>query len=114
MVGKGSRHGGRLGRTASSRSGREARMISAEIVDGTDQIHPRVQRGGAPRQGPAPAGECGQTLAEGSIESFNVGSVNHALALRALNKLFDLRRWAGQNPVFDTGHPPRQVMLDDL
>src|SRR5262249_62144518 len=90
-------------------------MVGGEVVDGTDQIHPRVQRGGAPGQGPAPAGESRQALTEGGIESFNVSGVDHArAALRAAAELFDLRGRASENAALNTDHMPLNIVLDDL
>src|SRR5882724_2639741 len=90
-------------------------MISAEVVDGADQIHPVVQGDGAASQGPAPAGEGRQALAEGSIKPFNVGGVDHAgAALRAAPELLDLSRPASENTALDTHDAAVGVMLDDL
>src|SRR4029453_15557579 len=103
VSGDGSRHGGRLGRQDSGHGTREARMIGAEVVDRTDQIPPRLQRGGASGQGPAPASKRGQALAEGGVESFNGGGVDYALApLRAAAPLFDLSCGAGHNAPLGT------------
>src|SRR4029453_11251060 len=90
-------------------------MRGAEIVDGTNQIHPDVPRGGAPGQGPAPASQRHQALAEGGIEPFNVGSIEHArAALRAAAELFDLRGGAGDDTTLNTDHAPLDRVLDDL
>src|SRR5262249_2593523 len=51
----------------------EARMRRAEVVDSADQIHSHLPRGGAPGQGPAPAGQGRQTRAQGGREPCNVG-----------------------------------------
>src|SRR5713226_6931380 len=90
-------------------------MVGAEVVDRADQIHPVVKRSGATGQGSTPAGERSQALAEGGIEPFNVGGVDHAVAaLRAAAELFDLRGRAGQNAALDTDHAPLNVVLDNL
>lgn len=90
-------------------------MRSAEVVDGADQLPPRVQRGGAPRPGPAPAGQRRQALTAGGIEPFTVGGVEHAVAaLRAAAALCDLRGRAGHNAPLHTDHAPLDRVLDDL
>ena len=87
----------------------------AKVVDCADQIHPVFQRAALAGQRPPAARQRGQALAEGGVEPFNVGGVEHAgTALRAAAQLFDLRRRAGQNAALDADHPPLHVVLDDL
>jgi hypothetical protein len=90
-------------------------MVGAEIVDGADQIHPRVQRNGAPSQGSAPAGERSQALTESGIEPFDIRGVKHATTtLRAAPELLGLGGCAGENAALNTDHAPLRVVLDDL
>src|SRR5215831_14219547 len=90
-------------------------MISAEVVDRADQIHPRLQCGGVPGPGPTPARKGGEALAKGGIKSFNVGGIEHPwAALGAATELFALCRCASHKAPLDPGDTPLDVVLDDL
>ena len=90
-------------------------MRRAKVVDCADQIHPVFQRAALAGERPPAARQRGQALAEGGVEPFNVGGVEHAgTALRAVAQLFDLRRRASQNAALDADHTPLHVVLADL
>ena len=87
----------------------------AKVVDYTDQVHPVRQRTALAGERPPAAPQRGQALAEGGVEPFNVGSVEHAgTALRAAAQLFDSRRRASQNMVLDANPAALNIVLDDL
>ena len=107
-------HGGWAGRVGAGYGQRQAVMIRAEVIDGADQVHPVVQGGGASCQGTSLTRERGQPLAEGGIEAFNIGSVDHTVALREASELLDLCGRASKNAAHDTNHVSVGVVLDDL
>ncbi len=97
--------------------GRDAQTLvrRAKGVDCSNQIHPVLQRAALAGQRPTAACQRGEAFAEGGVEPFNVGGVEHAgAALRAAAHLFDLRRRARQNAALDADHLPLHVVLDDL
>ncbi len=103
------------GRLAHRRRDTQTLVRRAKVVDCADQVHPVLQRAALAGQRPPAARQRGQALAEGGVEPFNVGGVEHAgTALRAAAQLFDLRRCAGQNAALDAGHTPLHIVLDDL
>ena len=98
------------GRLAPRRRDTQTLVRRAKVVDCTDQGHPVLQRAALAGQRPTAARQRGESLAEGGVEPFNVGGVDHAgTALRAAAQLIDLRRCAGENAALDAGHTPLHV-----
>ena len=60
----------------------QTRMGCTEIIDRTDQIHPMLQCQCAARQRAPSAGQRGQMLTEGRVQSFDVCRIDDAVALR--------------------------------
>src|SRR5262249_56305650 len=86
----------------------------AKVVDCPEQVHPVLQRAALASQGPIAARQRGQTLAEGGVEPFNVGGIDHASPARpAAANLFYLPRGAHPKAALDADHPPLHVVLDD-
>src|SRR5262249_38641611 len=85
----------------------------AKVVDCPDQVHPVLQRAALASQGPIAARQRGQTPAEGGVEPFNVGGIDHASPARpAAANLFDLPGGASPNTALHADHPPLHGDID--
>ena len=89
-------------------------MISTEVVNRSNQIHPDSQRGGLSQETPPAAHQTGQPRPEGGIESFDVGRINHAAALRSSQQVVDLGLRALPDAAEDTHDMPLGILFDDL
>src|SRR5262245_35037029 len=64
-------------------------VLRAEVVDATDQIHPRLQGLTLSGQRPRASGQAVNVTAKRSIDSLHEGRVNVPFALRLLDHLRD-------------------------
>src|SRR5712691_7495921 len=92
----------------------QTRMGCAEIIDRSDQIHPMLQCQRATRQRAPSACQRGQTRTEGRVQSFDVGRIDDAVALRTPPERLNACRCAIDNAAFGLDHPSSLVALDDL
>ena len=102
------------GRCGPATGGGQTRMWRAKIIDGTDEIHPVLQRLRPARQCTTAACQGGQTLTERGIEPFDVGRIDDPVALRAPSDRLDACRRAINNAAFGFDHSPSLIALHDL
>jgi len=69
----------------------QALVEVTEIVDAAEDIHAVLQGGAVASQVTGPTEQASQTLAEGGIEPFDVGSIYYAASLCCLEQLLDHR-----------------------
>ena len=91
MVGNASSHGWRCRATGVS----QTRVRGTEVIDRADQIHPVLQGQQAAGQCPASAGQRRQAFPECGVQPLKVGSIDHAVALRAPPQCLDACRGPG-------------------
>ena len=89
-------------------------MISAKIVDCSDQIDTRVQGGNLLHYTAAAPYQRSQARAKGRIEPLNVRGVDAPLTLRSLNQRIHLCRGALTDAFHDAHHTPATILLDHL
>src|SRR6266404_730222 len=102
------------GRRRSPASILQTRMWGAKIIDGTDQIHPLMQRHWPARQRPTSPCQRRETLAERSIEPFDVGGVDDAVTVRTTPERRDARGRACNDAPLHGDHAPLLVAFHDL
>lgn len=92
----------------------QALMLSAEVVDSSDQIHPCFKRSTVSGKRPPSSHKTRQALSERRIESFYEGRVDNPSSLCPLNHSVNLSLCAFNDPAINGDNTPRLVLLYGL